>query len=260
MPNSHGRFVWHELVTSNVDAAASFYAQVAGWKTQPGDFDPEYTMWVKDATPLGGLMALGSDLESRKVKPHWLPYVYVYDVDACTRQVKTLGGQVRLGPHEVPNVGSWSVISDPHGAIIGLYEPEAKVPSEDHRPRGGEFSWHELGTMDYKAAFAFYHALFGWEKTSEADMGDMGDIGAYFMFGKRGLAYGGMFNRRPDMPPPNWLSYILVDSVQSAVDGVKRLGGVVHRGPMDVPGGPTIAICSDPQGAMIAFQGRPATG
>jgi len=228
----------------------AFYTQVAPWKTQPGDYDPKYTMWVNNERPIGGVEVLSDELKARNVAPQWLPYVYVYDVDACSRQVKTLGGDVRMGPYEVPNVGSWSVITDPHGARIGLYEPEAKVPTEYSAPRRGEFSWHELATTDYKAAFEFYHALFGWERTSESDMGEMG---TYFMFGKKGVPYGGMFNRRPDMPPPHWLSYIRVDDIRGAVDSMKKLGGAVHRGPMEVPGGDMIAICSDPQGAAIAL-------
>jgi predicted enzyme related to lactoylglutathione lyase len=250
MLNSQGRFVWHDLATSSTDGAASFYTQVTPWKTQPGEYDAKYTMWVNDGQPLGGFEALSDELKARNIAPQWLPYVYVYDVDACTRQVKTLGGEVRMGPHEVPNVGCWSVITDPYGARIGMYEPEAKVPTEFRQPRRGEFSWHELATTDYKAAFDFYHALFGWEKTSEFDMGEMG---VYFMFGKKGVPYGGIFNRRPEMPPPHWLSYIRVDDVRKTAEGVTKSNGVVHRGPMEVPGGDMIAICSDPQGAMIAF-------
>jgi hypothetical protein len=257
MPNSQGRFIWHDLATSNTDAAASFYTQVTPWKTQAGEFNPNYTMWANDGQPLGGLVPLSDELKARGVPPHWMPYVRVYDVDACSRQVKALGGQVRMGPHEVPNVGSWSVISDPHGATIGLYEPEAKALADDRKPRRGEFSWHELGTTDYKAAFDFYRALFTWEKTSEFDMGEMG---MYFMFGKKGVPYGGMFNRRPDMPPPNWLSYIRVEDVRSTADMVKKLGGAVHQGPMEVPGGDMIAMCSDPQGAAIAFHTISANG
>jgi predicted enzyme related to lactoylglutathione lyase len=257
MPSSQGRFVWHDLATSNADAAMSFYTQVTPWKTQQGDYDPNYTMWVNGAHPLGGVEALSDELKARGIAPQWLPYVSVYDVDDCTRQVAALGGQVRMGPYEVPNVGCWSVITDPQGARIGLYEPEAAAQHENGAPRRGEFSWHELGTTDYKAAFEFYRTLFGWEKTSEFDMGDMG---IYFMFGKKGVPYGGMFNRRPEMPPPNWLSYIRVEDVRGTADMVKKLGGAVHQGPMEVPGGDMIAMCSDPQGATIAFHTPSATG
>jgi uncharacterized protein len=68
MLNSQGRFVWHDLVTSDTDAAASFYTQVTPWKTQPGDYDPKYTMWVNDGQPLGGFEVLSDELKARTLR------------------------------------------------------------------------------------------------------------------------------------------------------------------------------------------------
>ena len=47
----------------------------------------------------------------------------------------------------------------------------------------------------------------------------MGEMGIYRMFGQRGTTFGGMFNRRADMPPSNWLSYVRVDNVKPVADG-----------------------------------------
>jgi predicted enzyme related to lactoylglutathione lyase len=124
-------------------------------------------------------------------------------------------------------------------------------------PNIGGFSWHELATPDYAAAFRFYQALFGWEKVAEHDMGPMG---MYFIFGRNGTQLGGMFNKPADMPfPPNWLQYIQVDSADSAVERVKANGGKVLNGPMDVPGGDRIAQCLDPQGGAFAVHSRKAS-
>src|SRR5438045_3919872 len=103
--SAHGRFSWHELSTSNPAAAATFYAKVTPWTTQPWAFDESYTLFSNDGSPLGGVTTLDESLKSRGVPPHWLAYVSVYDVDACARQVPKLGGQVRMGPKEIPNVG-----------------------------------------------------------------------------------------------------------------------------------------------------------
>jgi predicted enzyme related to lactoylglutathione lyase len=96
--------------------------------------------------------------------------------------------------------------------------------------------------------------LFGWEKTSALDRGD---AGTYQMFGRNGVALGGMYSKTPDMPgPPSWLHYILVDDVHRAVDTVNTSGGLVISGPMEVPGGNWIATCADPQGARFAVHQR----
>ena len=117
----------------------------------------------------------------------------------------------------------------------------------------GEFSWHELATDDYKSATNFYRALFKWEKTSDYDMGESG---IYSMFGQGGQVYGGVFNRPPEIPAPNWLCYIRVEDVKRTADKIKQLGGSVMTGPMEVPGGDWIAQCMDPQGATFAIHAK----
>jgi predicted enzyme related to lactoylglutathione lyase len=250
MPISEGSFVWHDLATTDVEGAKAFYPKVLPWTTQPWEDARSYTMWMNDGAPIGGVIPLSAARIAGGETPHWLPFVYVYDVDACTRQAAKIGGSVRKPPKEVPNAGCWSVIADPFGATIGLFEPAQVPPDRLGPPRRGEFSWHELATDDYRRAFDFYAKLFRWEPTGEHDMGAEG---VYYMFGQKGRAYGGLFNRAPDMPPPRWLSYARVDDVKHAADAVKANGGQVHRGPMEVPGGDSIAICVDPSNATFAL-------
>jgi predicted enzyme related to lactoylglutathione lyase len=106
-------------------------------------------------------------------------------------------------------------------------------------------------TTDNQKAFDFYRKLFGWEQTGEMDMGG-GQM--YRMYGK-GQPFGGMFNRHGDMMNmrPFWLVYIHVKDVKKAVDIATRNGAFVQRPPMEIPGGGTIAILGDPQGAAFAL-------
>lgn len=249
MPIPEGSFVWHDLATTDVPGAKSFYQAVLPWTTKPWEDAQVYTMWMNDGTPIGGLAPMSEKRIAAGEASHWLPFVYVYDVDACTRQAVKLGGSIRKAPKEFPNAGSWSVIRDPSGAMIGLFEPTQSPPGHTGPARRGEFSWHELRTADYKVAFEFYSKLFRWEKMGEHDMGAMG---IYLIFGHKGQTYGGMFNRAPDMPSPDWMSYVRVDNATSAAESVKQAGGTVLRGPHEVPGGDIIAMCSDPAGAMFA--------
>ncbi len=250
MPISEGSFIWHDLSTTDVDAATAFYPKVLPWTTQPWEDAEHYTLWANDGTPLGGVLPLSAARIAAGQTPHWLPFVYVYDVDACARQAVKLGGSVRKPPVEMPNVGCWAVILDPFAAPIGLFEPTQSPPDHPGPPRRGEFSWHELPTDDYRRAFDFYGKLFQWEATGEHDMGA---DGMYFMFGQKGRPYGGLFNRRPDAPPSAWVSYARVDDVKKAAETVASSGGQLHRGPMEVPGGDQIAICSDPSKALFAL-------
>jgi predicted enzyme related to lactoylglutathione lyase len=72
------------------------------------------------------------------------------------------------------------------------------------------------------------------------------------MYGRGAHPLGGIFKRPPEMPMSSWLFYVRVPDVNAAVEKVKRLGGQVMNGPMEVPGGGWIAQCMDPQGAAFA--------
>ena len=251
----HGQFVWYELLTPDPDAAKKFYASIAGWGTQP--FDKDYTMWTTAGAPFAGLYRLGPEMRQQGVPPNWMPYVESSNVDETVRLASALGGTVKVPASDIPNVGRFAVLQDPQGATFGIYKTSGPSMAWDGTPVLGRFSWHELMTTDYRKAFEFYQKLFGWEKTGEMDMGG-GNM--YFMYGK-GQPFGGIFNRHGDMMsmPPFWMVYIYVKDVRKAVDIATRNGASVHRPPMEVPGGGTIAILADPQGAAFALHASTAT-
>jgi len=245
----HGQFVWYELTTSDVDAAQKFYPRFTGWGIQP--FDKDYTMWTNGGTPIAGMFRLTDEMRQQGVPPNWMPYVETSNVDDTAAKAAALGGRVMVGPQDIPNAGRFAVIQDPQGAVFGALKPANPGGAWDGTAEVGRFSWHELMTTDYVAAFQFYRDLFGWEKTGEMDMGGGQN---YFMYGKGETAYGGMFNRFGDMASmrPFWLVYIHVKDVGKAVNAATKGGGVVQRPQMDIPGG-AIAILGDPQGAGFAL-------
>ena len=252
MAEDRGRFVWYDLRTTDDKTAQAFYTKVANWGTTPMPGMESYTMWTAGDQPLGGVMKM----EAREqAPPHWIGYIYAPDVDATVKQAQSLGGGVIVPGTDIPNVGRFAILTDPQGAVFAIFSGEAG--GTDGEPGVGQFSWHELMTTDYAAAFTFYQALFGWDKQAEHDMGE---IGVYLIFARNGREMGGMFNKPAAMPaPPNWLQYIRVDSADAAAERVKANGGQILNGPMDVPGGDRIAQCMDPQGAAFAVHSRNAS-
>lgn len=246
-----GRFVWHELMTTDPDAAIGFYTKVVGWSTMRWDQDPSYRMWTRaGGDPVGGLMRLPEEARQMGAPPHWLMYVAVPDVEVTVGRARGMGARIQVDVQDVPSVGRFAVLVDPQGAMFAVLTPAGEAPGHDDEPRRGEFSWHELVARDWRAAWEFYHALFGWVQTEAKDMGP---VGTYQMFGRAGRTLGGMFNKPPEMTaPPHWLSYIKVASADQAAEAVVRLGGRVLNGPMEVPGGDRITQCMDPQGAAFA--------
>jgi hypothetical protein len=56
--------------------------------------------------------------------PGWLAYVGVEDIKQATAKAKSLGAQVHVDSQEIPNVGWFSVLSDPTGCSIAIFQPK----------------------------------------------------------------------------------------------------------------------------------------
>lgn len=245
--------MWYECLTGDKEAALAFYPKLTGWGTMDWETDAgPYTMWTNGEIPVGGLMLLPDEAKAAGAPPHWLAYISTPDTDATVQQIKDLGGETLMAPMSIPTVGRMAVMRDPQGAVFACYSPETTPEGIDAPPEQGCFSWHELMTSDWEAAFDFYAAIFGWEKKDAMDIGEMG---TYQMYGIPGLdrPLGGMFNKPAEVPVSNWLLYTVVASVDQAAEQVTALGGTVLKGPMDVPGGDRVVQCMDNQGAPFAL-------
>lgn len=252
MAGTQNPFVWYELLSGDVAAAKSFYANVVGWSFQdmpmPG---MTYTLLQMGGTPVAGLMPLPTEACAAGMRPCWVGYVRVDDVDSAAATVKRLGGRVMGEPRDIPGVGRFAIVTDPQGAAFNLFKPNQ--PGEGAAPNElGRVGWHELHTSDWPKAYEFYDALLGWSK---GDSMDMGPMGTYQLFKIGDLPSGGMFNDPEAKPAPFWLYYFNVGDIDAAAKRVGDSGGKVLRGPNEVPGGNWVVHAADPQGAVFALHG-----
>jgi len=253
MADSHGRFVWYELMTTDTEAAKAFYTNVVGWGTQdvstPG---MPYILFTVKGSSVGGLMRLPEDAKKIGERSSWIGYVGVTDVDATADRIKRLGGTVHVPPRNILDISRFSVVADPQLATLALVQwlkPRREQPAELSAP--GRIRWHELFAADWEKAFAFYGELFGWQKANS----DSDAMGAYQLFSAGGQTIGGMFTKPPTVLVPFWLFYFNVGNIDAAVKRVKAGGGQVLEDPLEVSGGGWIVQCTDPQGAMFALVG-----
>ena len=52
----------------------------------------------------------------------WLPYVIVDDIKQSTEKAKSLGARVMKDVTDIPGMGSFSIITDPTGAALGMWQ------------------------------------------------------------------------------------------------------------------------------------------
>jgi predicted enzyme related to lactoylglutathione lyase len=253
MATSQGKFVWYDLMTTDMAAAETFYSDVVGWEAKDAGMPTSrYTIFSVTGRPVAGLTTIPDEVRARGGRPAWMGYIGVDDVDRAAEEITQKGGAVHKPATDIPGVGRFAVVADPQGAFFYLFKPSGGDQGEEP-PMGtpGHVGWRELMTSDLDGAFAFYAAQFGFTKTEAMDMGPMGIYQLFATGGKE--AVGGMMKRPPEVPMSFWTFYFNVDGLDAAMERVKSGRGQVLNGPMEVPGGAWIAQCSDPQGAMFAL-------
>ena len=126
-----GQFSWHELYTTDQEAAFEFYSSLFGWeKTEAmemGDMGT-YQMFGPEAGntfSYGGMM---NKPEQMPGPPAWLYYIMVPDVEQAAAAVTELGGQVWNGPMAVPGGDMIAMCFDPQGGAFALH---AKAPAKE---------------------------------------------------------------------------------------------------------------------------------
>lgn len=251
--NRHGDFVWYELLTRDIDAAATFYAAVIGWTLQDsGTPGIDYRLFVApDGQPVAGLMAMPDAMPA----PLWLGYVAVDDVDAAAADFVGAGGTQHMPPTTMPGVGRMAMLTDPHHAPLYLMRGERDAAStsfcgsENATP--GHVVWNELTAPDQDAAIAFYADRFGWRQEGGMPMGPLGEYkflhsGDTCIGAAMGMVPGGQ---------PGWQYYVHVTDIDAASARIAAGGGGVLQGPDEIPGGSFSVVASDPMGARFGLVG-----
>lgn len=157
--------------------------------------------------PVGGkevtaILDMGPE-ERSIAPPHWNAYIRVNDAEAGMARARELGAAVHGDPFDVMDAGRVVTISDPSGARVALWEPEALIGARLVN-EAGAWTWSDLGTRDPEKAERFYTELFGGTLNQVVEgswLISMGD-----------LLVGGMRRMEEEEPkeifpiPPRWPS------------------------------------------------------
>jgi predicted enzyme related to lactoylglutathione lyase len=117
-PMTPGHVGWVELMADNWEKAFDYYAGLYGWTrgmaVEMGEMGT-YQTFMQTETQGGGMMN-----RMANTPVNWGFYFVVEGIDAAAKRVTDNGGQVIMGPHQVPG-GQWIAnCLDPQGAYFGL--------------------------------------------------------------------------------------------------------------------------------------------
>jgi predicted enzyme related to lactoylglutathione lyase len=251
----HGKFVWHDLMSSDVQKSIRFYGELFGWQIKKDDNSP-YHLILLEGRDIGGMLPL--EKKMGPMPPHWIGYIAVENIDQTLAEIPKLGGKVYMPKTSIEKVGLFAVAADPQGAVFSPFQYGATQPKPetDARPAPSSFCWDELATSDTHAAETFYRTLFKWG-ANEMDMGPMGTY-TVFTRGVKGADgndknAGGMMPKSPQAPASQWLSYVGVTHCDQSVERAKKLGGSVLVPPTDIPNVGRFSVLHDNVGAAIGI-------
>jgi len=242
-----------ELTTPDQAAAKEFYGALFGWELE--DVPLEQGSYYVTARVAGDSVAgiSGPQPGMDGHASYWGVYLAVDDVDEATARVAGAGGSVEAGPLDVMDLGRMSVVTDPTGAFVSLWQAGTTIGTQRANEPGTPI-WNEVITPDVAAATRFYSEVLGvtWEDQP------MEGGPAYTCLVVDGRQVGGAMAPPMEGISAHWNVYFNVDSVDDTIARATELGGTVVAPAFDVPGVGRMAVLADPQGAAFNLMQNPS--
>ncbi|HVZ40453.1 MAG TPA: VOC family protein [Candidatus Kapabacteria bacterium] len=246
----NGQFCWWDLGAPDQAASKAFYHGLFGWNPVDSPMGPDeyYTTFMVGDASVCATYTQRKDMQEQGVPPFWLSYINVDDVDATTAKVADAGGVVIAPPFDVMNVGRMSMIQDPSGAGVALWQ------AATHSGAGlinevNSNCWNELATTDAEKAKDFFGKVLGW--TFEVMPMPTGE---YTIIKSGETTVGGLMQMTGEWGnvPSHWMPYFAVADCDASNATTGNLGGQTVVPPTDIPGVGRFAVLKDPQGAHFS--------
>src|SRR4051812_31446434 len=128
-----GTFSWHELATTDNEAAFAFYSGLFGWDAITRmDMGPSgvYLIFGQNGKQRGGMYVKPADMPA---PPNWMPYAHVPSADKGFVLARSAGAQEMMAPMDVPGGSRIAAVIDPAGAMFAVHSIPA-VPKAEAAP------------------------------------------------------------------------------------------------------------------------------
>ncbi len=242
----HGQFVWHELGTSDIESSRSFYGELFNWEFEDiNTSDGQYVLIKRGTTYIGGMIATSANQNL------WVGAVSVEDTEKSVDLLNTLGASTLIGSTRVTGRGTMALVKDPQGALVSLIHssigdpPLTEVATND-------WLWMELWSDAPDASAEFYGTTLGYDIQEQDANGK-----PYWIFGKDELKVAGISPNPVSNMKTQWVPYIRVSDPALIAERSEELGGTVLMNPNESIRNGSVAVLTDPNGAIFCVQKWP---
>lgn len=241
MTHYPGKFVWHDLATSDVDKAKNFYGQLLNWTFEQRG---KYTIIKLNDQRIGEIINITEKSLGRHAA-RWIASLSVPDVKQAVAVVATHGGKILKKPEQIGDRGWVALVRDPQGAQFALIHTDNGDP-KDGPIEDGAWFWHELWSNTPNDSANFYKELTGYSSIEKLD--------SYWILKADNKWRAGIRNVFNNALEQRWVPVIKVNDVKAISTVAKQLGGQVIIEPENPNYVDHVALLADTSGALFMIQ------
>lgn len=240
--NQHGKLVWADLYTGDVEASLKFYRDTFGWTVKEFAKDTaKYHLLYDGKHPIAGVLSRDSK-RNKTDNALWVGSIDTDNVESRSKLSAKNNANIILAPHDFKLYGKRAVLADPQGGVIALLELD--LTNKNHKKISSKWNWAQLFSTNAKQAALFYQNAFDYtiepidgNKDSffliQADMVQASIVKLPESFEQR----------------DRWVNFIEVNNLSTLLLKAAANGATVIYQPVDRG----LAIISDPNGALLGL-------
>lgn len=241
------QFVWHDLVTPDLDSSIEFYSSVFGWTFKSLD-----AKGLRLAAIYSGETRIGGAIEVPGANQAvWIKAILVDDLERRVSMVKQNGGRVVLPPAVISGRGTQVIMEGAEGEEFSFIGNAEGAFSTGAGPGNNHIVWSELWADTPESSQVFYEAVFGVSTESRSI-----DDKPYWVFQSGDQKLAGMINNPITNQGTQWVPYVQSATPVEVIARAKVRGAFIVLEPTpDVRNG-KVGIFQDPLGALVCVQNK----
>ena len=240
--NQHGKLVWADLYTGDVDASLKFYQQTFGWTVKAfAKEQAKYHLLYDNGQAIAGVLARDSK-RNKTDNALWVGSIDTDNVSSRSELAAKNNATIILAPHDFTLYGKRSVLADPQGGVIALLELD--LTNKNHQKISNKWDWAQLFSTDTKQAALFYQKTFDYTLEPVNTKSDNFFLIQAEMVQASIVKLPLSFEQRD-----RWVNFIEVDNIKTMLSKATTNGATVIYQPENSG----LAIIADPNGALLGL-------
>jgi predicted enzyme related to lactoylglutathione lyase len=240
--HQHGKLVWADLYTGDVNASLKFYQKTFGWKVKAFNKDnAKYHILYDDDQAIAGVLARDSK-RNKTDRALWVGSIDTDNVVGRSELSAKNNATIILAPHEFKLYGKRAVLADPQGAIIALLELD--LTNKNHQKISTKWDWAQLFSTNTQKAALFYQDAFDYTIEPINTKKDN-----FFLIQSESVQASIVNLPESFEQRDRWVNFIEVNNITAVLSKATANGAKIIYHPKDKD----LAIISDPNGAFLGL-------